>query len=174
MVRERPSDHQADSLRGSTAASALQRRTLIQNVLRHSVVGGPQTVKKGVADFIARYRPDELIVTAQIFDAAGIDFLLVGDSAGNNVLGYDTTVPVTVEDMLPLVRGVVRGTKRALVIADLPFGSYQASPQQAFDNASGTADRARTYAEQSIQDYNRNWQQYKQLMPTGPSGGEQQ
>ena len=46
--------------------------------------------------------------------------------------------------------------------------------QQAFDNASGTADRARTYAEQSIQDYNRNWQQYKQLMPTGPSDGDQQ
>jgi 3-methyl-2-oxobutanoate hydroxymethyltransferase len=75
------------------------------------------------------------MLTAALFDEAGIPALLVGDSAGNNVLGYDTTVPVTVEDMLPLVRGVVRGTQRALVIADLPFGSYQASPQQAFDNA---------------------------------------
>jgi 3-methyl-2-oxobutanoate hydroxymethyltransferase len=75
------------------------------------------------------------MLTAALFDEAGIPALLVGDSAGNNVLGYDTTVPVTVEDMVPLVRGVVRGTKRALVIADMPFGSYQASTQQAFDNA---------------------------------------
>ena len=75
------------------------------------------------------------MLTAALFDDAGIPVLLVGDSAGNNVLGYDTTVPVTVEDMVPLVRGVVRGTKRALVIADMPFGSYQASTQQAFDNA---------------------------------------
>jgi 3-methyl-2-oxobutanoate hydroxymethyltransferase len=75
------------------------------------------------------------MLTAALFDEAGIPALLVGDSAGNNVLGYDTTVPVTVEDMLPLVRGVVRGTKRALVIADLPFGSYQGSPQQAFETS---------------------------------------
>jgi 3-methyl-2-oxobutanoate hydroxymethyltransferase len=61
--------------------------------------------------------------------------LLVGDSAANVVYGYDTTVPVTVEELLPLVRGVVRGTKRALVVADLPFGSYQASPQQALETA---------------------------------------
>jgi 3-methyl-2-oxobutanoate hydroxymethyltransferase len=77
------------------------------------------------------------MLTAALFDDAGIPALLVGDSAGNNVLGYDTTVPVTVDDMIPLVRGVVRGTKRALVVADLPFGSYQGSPQQAFDNAVG-------------------------------------
>jgi 3-methyl-2-oxobutanoate hydroxymethyltransferase len=75
------------------------------------------------------------MLTAALFDEAGIPALLVGDSAGNNVLGYDTTVPVTVEDMLPLVRGVVRGTKRALVVADMPFGSYQGSPQQAFETA---------------------------------------
>jgi 3-methyl-2-oxobutanoate hydroxymethyltransferase len=75
------------------------------------------------------------MLTAALFDEAGIPALLVGDSAGNNVLGYDTTVPVTVDDMIPLVRGVVRGTKRALVVADMPFGSYQGSTQQAFDNA---------------------------------------
>ena len=75
------------------------------------------------------------MLTAALFDDAGIPALLVGDSAGNNVLGYDTTVPVTVDDMVPLVRGVVRGTKRALVVADMPFGSYQASPQQAFETA---------------------------------------
>ncbi|MDX6199569.1 MAG: 3-methyl-2-oxobutanoate hydroxymethyltransferase [Actinomycetota bacterium] len=75
------------------------------------------------------------MLTAALFEQAGITALLIGDSAGNNVLGYDTTVPVTVDDMVPMVRAVARATSRALVIADLPFGSYQASPQQAFDNA---------------------------------------
>jgi 3-methyl-2-oxobutanoate hydroxymethyltransferase len=74
--------------------------------------------------------------TARVFDEAGIPVLLVGDSAANVVYGYDTTVPVTVDELLPLVRGVVRGTSRALVVADLPFGSYQASPQQALETAS--------------------------------------
>jgi 3-methyl-2-oxobutanoate hydroxymethyltransferase len=73
--------------------------------------------------------------TAKVFDAAGIPVLLVGDSAANVIYGYDTTVPVSVDELLPLVRGVVRGTKRALVVADLPFGSYQASPQQALETA---------------------------------------
>jgi 3-methyl-2-oxobutanoate hydroxymethyltransferase len=70
-------------------------------------------------------------MTAEIFDAAGIPVLLVGDSAANNVLGYDTTLPVSVDEMIPLVRAVSRGASRALVVADLPFGSYQASPEQA-------------------------------------------
>jgi 3-methyl-2-oxobutanoate hydroxymethyltransferase len=74
---------------------------------------------------------------AEIFDAAGIPVLLVGDSAGNNVLGYETTIPVTVDEMLPLVRAVTRSARRALVVADLPFGSYQSSPEQAL----GTATR---------------------------------
>jgi 3-methyl-2-oxobutanoate hydroxymethyltransferase len=73
--------------------------------------------------------------TARVFDEAGIPVLLVGDSAANVVYGYDTTVPVTVDELLPLVRGVVRGTSRALVVGDLPFGSYQASPQQALETA---------------------------------------
>jgi 3-methyl-2-oxobutanoate hydroxymethyltransferase len=73
--------------------------------------------------------------TAQVFDAAGVPVLLVGDSAANVVYGYDTTVPVTADELLPLVRGVSRGAKRALVVADLPFGSYQASPQQALETA---------------------------------------
>ena len=66
--------------------------------------------------------------TAQIFDGAGIPVLLVGDSAANNVLGYDSTVPVSVDELLMLTKAVVRGTSRALVVADLPFGSYQALP----------------------------------------------
>ncbi len=70
-------------------------------------------------------------MTAEVFDAAGIPVLLVGDSAANNVLGYDTTLPITVDEMIPLVRAVSRGATRALVVADLPFGSYQASAEQA-------------------------------------------
>jgi 3-methyl-2-oxobutanoate hydroxymethyltransferase len=71
------------------------------------------------------------MLTAALFDEAGIPVLLVGDSAGNNVLGHETTVPVTVDDLLPLVRAVAVSTKRALVVADLPFGSYQGSAEQA-------------------------------------------
>ncbi len=73
--------------------------------------------------------------TAEIFDEAGIPVLLVGDSAANNVLGYETTLPVTVDEMLPLVRAVSRSVVRAMVVADLPFGSYQASPEQALATA---------------------------------------
>src|ERR1700710_1268110 len=73
--------------------------------------------------------------TARVFDEAGIPVLLVGDSAANVIYGYDTTVPVSVDELLPLVRGVARGPSRALVVADLPFGSYQASPQQALETA---------------------------------------
>lgn len=69
--------------------------------------------------------------SAAIFEQAGIPVLLVGDSAANNVYGYETTVPVTVEEMIPLVRAVTRTTRRALVVADLPFGSYQTGPEQA-------------------------------------------
>lgn len=75
------------------------------------------------------------MLTAQLFDEAGIPVLLVGDSAGNNVLGYTDTVPVTVEDLIPLVRAVARSTTRPLVVADLPFGSYQESPAQALRTA---------------------------------------
>jgi 3-methyl-2-oxobutanoate hydroxymethyltransferase len=74
-------------------------------------------------------------ITAGIFESAGIDVLLVGDSAANNVLGYPDTISVTVDELLPLVRAVVRGTTHALVIADLPFGSYQVSPQQALETS---------------------------------------
>ncbi|MDT7549138.1 MAG: 3-methyl-2-oxobutanoate hydroxymethyltransferase [Actinomycetota bacterium] len=75
------------------------------------------------------------MLTAALFDEAGVPALLVGDSAGNNVLGYDTTIPVTVDDLIPLVRAVARSTKRSLVVADMPFGSYQASPAQALETA---------------------------------------
>jgi len=70
-------------------------------------------------------------MTAEIFDEAGIPVLLVGDSAGNNFLGEENTIPVTVDELIPLARAVVRGSKRAMVVADLPFGSYEASAELA-------------------------------------------
>jgi len=73
--------------------------------------------------------------TAATFDEAGIPVLLVGDSASNNVYGNETSLPVTVDELIPLVRAVTRSARRALVVADLPFGSYQASPEQAFGTA---------------------------------------
>jgi 3-methyl-2-oxobutanoate hydroxymethyltransferase len=75
-------------------------------------------------------------LTAGIFERAGVPALLVGDSAAMVVYGYDSTVPVTVDELMPLVRGVVRGTSTALVVADLPFGSYEASAAQALETAS--------------------------------------
>src|SRR5699024_1705128 len=73
--------------------------------------------------------------TARIFDAAEIPVLLVGDSAANVVFGYDTTLPISDEEMIPLVRAVVRGAPHALVVTDLPFGTYEASPEQALATA---------------------------------------
>ena len=70
-------------------------------------------------------------MTAEIFDQAGIPVLLVGDSAGNNFLGGENTIAVTVDELIPLTRAVVRASKRAMVIADLPFGSYENSAEQA-------------------------------------------
>jgi len=72
-------------------------------------------------------------LTASVFDAAGIPVLLVGDSAAMVVYGHDSTIPVTVDELIPLTSAVVRGTSRALIVADLPFGSYQASPAAALD-----------------------------------------
>ncbi|NVN00449.1 3-methyl-2-oxobutanoate hydroxymethyltransferase [Arthrobacter sp. SDTb3-6] len=69
--------------------------------------------------------------TAQIFDEAGIEVLLVGDSASNNVLGNETSLPITLDEMIIFSRAVTAGAKRALVVADLPFGSYEQSPAQA-------------------------------------------
>jgi 3-methyl-2-oxobutanoate hydroxymethyltransferase len=74
-------------------------------------------------------------LTARVFDDAGIPVLLVGDSAAMVVYGHDSTIPVTVDELIPLTAAVVRGSRRAMVVADLPFGSYQASPAAALDAA---------------------------------------
>ncbi|MCW6005808.1 3-methyl-2-oxobutanoate hydroxymethyltransferase [Micromonospora sp. CPCC 205371] len=108
-----------------------------------ALYGGPATRRVRTRDLIAAKQRGERWpmltsydqYTAAIFDQAGIPVLLVGDSAANNVFGYETTVPVTVDDLLPLVRAVVRATKRTLVIGDLPFGSYEEGPTQALRTA---------------------------------------
>lgn len=75
------------------------------------------------------------VLSAGIFDESGVDFLLVGDSAGNTVFGYDTTLPVTVDELIPLARAVAGAVTRAFVVADLPFGSYETSADEALHTA---------------------------------------
>ncbi|MCX4388670.1 3-methyl-2-oxobutanoate hydroxymethyltransferase [Micromonospora peucetia] len=108
-----------------------------------ALYGGPVTRRVRTRDLItAKERGERWPMltsydqyTASIFDQAGIPVLLVGDSAANNVFGYETTVPVTAEELLPLVRAVVRATRHALVVGDLPFGSYEEGPTQALRTA---------------------------------------
>ena len=85
-------------------------------------------------------------LTARVFDDAGIPVLLVGDSAGMVVYGHDSTIPVTVDDLIPLTAAVVRGTRRAMVVADLPFGSYQTSPGAALAAATRFLKEAGAHA----------------------------
>jgi len=72
-------------------------------------------------------------ITAEIFDQAAIPVLLVGDSAGNNFLGFENTIPVTVDELIPMARAVVGASKKAMVVADFPFGSYESSAEQALE-----------------------------------------
>lgn len=85
-------------------------------------------------------------LTARLFDEVGVPVLLVGDSAANVVLGHDSTLPITVDDLVPLVQGVSRGSSHALVVADLPFGSYQAGPEQALHSATRFLKEAGAHA----------------------------
>ena len=108
-----------------------------------SLYGGPSNKRVRTRDLIAAKQRGEKWAmltsydqyTAGIFDAAGIAVLLVGDSAANNVFGHETTLPITVDELLPLVRAVVGATKRTLVVGDLPFGSYEEGPTQALRTA---------------------------------------
>ncbi|MGH3390367.1 MAG: 3-methyl-2-oxobutanoate hydroxymethyltransferase, partial [Actinomadura sp.] len=85
-------------------------------------------------------------LTARIFDEAGIPVLLVGDSAAMVVYGYDSTIPVTVDELIPLTAAVVRGSKRAMVVADLPFGSYQLGVTEALTTATRFLKEAGAHA----------------------------
>ncbi|BBH66764.1 3-methyl-2-oxobutanoate hydroxymethyltransferase [Actinoplanes sp. OR16] len=108
-----------------------------------TLYGGPPTRRVRTRDLInAKVRGDRWpmltsydMYTASIFDQSGVPVLLVGDSAANNVYGHETTLPVTVDEMLPLVKAVVRATKTALIVGDLPFGSYEEGPTQALRTA---------------------------------------
>ncbi|WP_018721395.1 3-methyl-2-oxobutanoate hydroxymethyltransferase [Salinispora fenicalii] len=108
-----------------------------------ALYGGPATRRVRARDLLAAKERGERWAmltsydqyTAGIFDAAGIPVLLVGDSAANNVYGYDTTLPVTADELLPLVRAVVRATQQTLVVGDLPFGSYEEGPTAALRTA---------------------------------------
>lgn len=86
------------------------------------------------------------LLHARVFNDAGIPVLLVGDSAANVVYGYDTTVPITIDELIPLVRGVVRGAPEALVVADLPFGSYEGGAAQALASATRFMKEAGAHA----------------------------
>src|ERR1700728_4436649 len=116
--------------------------------------GGRRSGRVTVRDIAAAKARDEKwpmltaydALTAGIFDEAGIPVLLVGDSAANVVFGYETTIPVTVDDLIPLTAAVVRGTRRAMVVADLPFGSYQASPSEAMHAAARFMKEAGAHA----------------------------
>ncbi|MEU8330095.1 3-methyl-2-oxobutanoate hydroxymethyltransferase [Micromonospora sp. NPDC048839] len=108
-----------------------------------ALYGGPVTRRVRTRDLLAAKERGERWpmltsydqYTAGIFDQAGVPVLLVGDSAANNVFGYETTLPITADDLLPLVRAVVRSTRQALVVGDLPFGSYEEGPTQALRTA---------------------------------------
>jgi 3-methyl-2-oxobutanoate hydroxymethyltransferase len=109
----------------------------------NQLYGGARTRRVTVRDLAAAKARGEKwpmltaydALTARIFDDAGIPVLLVGDSAAMVVYGHDTTIPVTVDELIPLTAAVVRGSSRALVVADMPFGSYQASVQTAVETA---------------------------------------
>lgn len=73
--------------------------------------------------------------SATVFDRAGVDLLLVGDSAANVILGYDSTLPITVDELITMTRSVTRATQRAFVVADMPFGSYEESTEHALQTA---------------------------------------
>lgn len=108
-----------------------------------SLYGGSRSRRVTIRDLqLAKERGDRWPMltaydfpTAKTFDEAGIPVLLVGDSAANVVLGYQDTVAVEVDELIPLARAVARGAENALVIGDLPFGSYQQGPEQALHTA---------------------------------------
>jgi 3-methyl-2-oxobutanoate hydroxymethyltransferase len=117
----------------SSSAAPSQQNTTAQNAQPTTLYGGKGERRVTVRDIAAAKERHEKwpmltaydALTARVFDDAGIPVLLVGDSAAMVVYGYDSTIPVTVDDLIPLTAAVVRGSKRAMVVADLPFGSYQ-------------------------------------------------
>src|SRR5699024_1014991 len=125
MSEQPPADTPAATSPGGPAAGVpVPRRVRVHHLAQSKERGEPITM-------LTAYDA----VTARIFDEAGIDVLLVGDSIGNTMLGYRGTIPVTVEEMVPAVRAVAGAARRAMVVADLPFGSYEDRPEHAFATA---------------------------------------
>jgi 3-methyl-2-oxobutanoate hydroxymethyltransferase len=126
----------------------------MSNSAQEALYGGQSHKRITVRDLVAAKARGEKwpmitaydAMTARIFDDAGFPVMLIGDSAAMVVYGYDSTVPITVDELMPLVRAVVRGSSRALIVADLPFGSYQSSPAQALDTASRFMKEAGAHA----------------------------
>ncbi|MFS8201729.1 3-methyl-2-oxobutanoate hydroxymethyltransferase [Streptomyces sp. CWNU-52B] len=126
-----------------TQLSAARKTTDSSSDNTRALYGGKGTRRITVRDItVAKERGEKWpmltaydAMTASVFDEAGIPVMLVGDSAGNCHLGYETTVPVTLDEMTMLSAAVVRGTSRALIVGDLPFGSYQEGPVQALRSA---------------------------------------
>ncbi len=113
------------SAAGRPKAAASEERPVTLTALAQSKAAGEPVVMVTAYDY----------PSAQIADQAGVDLVLVGDSAANVVLGYDSTVPVSVDELLVLTKAVRRGLRRALLVADLPFGSYEASDLEAVHTA---------------------------------------
>src|SRR5690606_18219442 len=138
----------------TASSSASVSATVTTSGRSTTLYGGKATRRVTVRDIAAAKERGEKwpmvtaydAMTARVFDEAGIPVLLVGDSAAMVVYGYDSTIPVSVDDLLPLTAAVVRGSRRAMVVADLPFGSYQASPQQALESAARFMKEAGAHA----------------------------
>jgi 3-methyl-2-oxobutanoate hydroxymethyltransferase len=121
--------------KGELMSNAQSRRTSISDLAAKKVKGEKWTM-------ITTYEE----MTASIFDDAGVPVLLVGDSAGNNFLGEENTIPVTLDQMIMLARAVVCGSKSAMVVADLPFGSYERSPKLALESSTRLFKEAKVHA----------------------------
>jgi len=110
-------------------------------IYKEYVMSNAQSGRISIADLAAKKKAQQKWamltcyeqITAEIFDHAGIPVLLVGDSAGNNFLGFENTIPVTVDELIPMARAVVGSSKKAMVVADFPFGSYESSAEQALE-----------------------------------------
>ncbi|MFD6176726.1 MULTISPECIES: 3-methyl-2-oxobutanoate hydroxymethyltransferase [unclassified Isoptericola] len=118
-------DATADAAAPSPAADLTRRRRVRVHHLAEAKERGEKLTMLTAYD----------AVTARLFDAAGLDLLLVGDSIGNTMHGHATTLPVTLDDMIPPARAVARAAEHALVVVDLPFGSYEAGAEQALASA---------------------------------------
>jgi 3-methyl-2-oxobutanoate hydroxymethyltransferase len=115
----------------SVVPSAGNGKITVPGILQRKSAGSPQNNSAAKITSLTAYD----YPTARLLDEAGVDVLLVGDSLAMVMLGYESTLPVTMEEMLMCTRAVRRGTRRALLVADMPYGSYHGDPAEAVRNA---------------------------------------